>query len=212
MCLGERNIEQYPCGIHSQDAELFVIDVGHTNGLPVLDCIVFDWTILHEHGVWRLLHEGKLQERGIVMQRMGYSRPKNYESMFVLPKVSLHFEPETVSNSCVPLPKYKIPSYLNLIKDKGYSTIVIPRPFVLFKRPTFVASLTFHIFQLFGLFSKLLASLMRNYFPKRPSGAPLHTLSKLYDVPIGFVPPPPILRLNIAYFAVAEGWLSLDIG
>ena len=60
--------------------------------------------------------------------------------------------------------------------------------------------------------SKLLASLMRNYFPKRPSGAPLHTLSKLYDVPVGFVPPPPILRLNIAYFAVAEGWLLLDIG
>ena len=55
---------------------------------------------------------------------------------------------------------------------------------------------------------------MRNYFPKRPSGAPLHTLSKLYDVPVGFVhpPPPPILRLNIAYFAVAEGWLLLDIG
>ena len=37
--------------------------------------------------------------------------------------------------------------------------------------------------------SKLLASLMRNYFPKRPSGAPLHTLSKLYDVPVGFVNP-----------------------
>ena len=31
---------------------------------------------------------------------------------------------------------------------------------------------------------------MRNYFPKRPSGAPLHTLSKLYDVPVGFDPPP----------------------
>ena len=41
--------------------------------------------------------------------------------------------------------------------------------------------------------------------------APLHTLSKLYDVPVGFVLPPPILRLNIAYFAVAEGWLLLDI-
>ena len=53
---------------------------------------------------------------------------------------------------------------------------------------------------------------MRNYFPKRPSGAPLHTLSKLYDVPVGFVTTPPILRLNIAYFAVAEGWLLLDIG
>ena len=58
---------------------------------------------------------------------------------------------------------------------------------------------------------KLLASLMKNYFPKRPSGAPLHTLSKLYDVPVGYVPPS-ILRLNIAYFAVAEGWLLLDIG
>ena len=39
----------------------------------------------------------------------------------------------------------------------------------------------------------------------------LHTLSKLYDVPVGFVTPP-ILWLNIAYFAVAEGWLLLDIG
>ena len=52
---------------------------------------------------------------------------------------------------------------------------------------------------------------MRNYFPKRPSGAPLHTLSKLYDGPVGFEHPP-FLRLNIAYFAVAEGWLLLDIG
>ena len=42
---------------------------------------------------------------------------------------------------------------------------------------------------LFGLLSKLLASLMRNNFLKRPSDAPLHTLSKLYDVPVGFVPP-----------------------
>ena len=51
---------------------------------------------------------------------------------------------------------------------------------------------------------------MRKYFPKRASGAPLHTLSKLYDVPVGFVTPP--LRLCIALFAVAEGWLLLDIG
>ena len=29
---------------------------------------------------------------------------------------------------------------------------------------------------------------MRNYFPKRTSGAPLNTLSKLYDVPVGFYP------------------------
>ena len=49
-------------------------------------------------------------------------------------------------------------------------------------------------------------SLMRNYFPKRPSGAPLHTLSKLYDVPVGFVtPPPPILRLNIAFLRSPKG-------
>ena len=27
-----------------------------------------------------------------------------------------------------------------------------------------------------------------NYFPKRPSGASLHTLSNLCDVPVGFVP------------------------
>ena len=39
------------------------------------------------------------------------------------------------------------------------------------------------------ILSKLLASLMRNYFPKQPSGSPLHTLSKLYDVPVGFVSP-----------------------
>ena len=32
---------------------------------------------------------------------------------------------------------------------------------------------------------------MRNYFPKHTSGAPLHTLSKSYDIPVGFVTPPP---------------------
>ena len=32
---------------------------------------------------------------------------------------------------------------------------------------------------------------MMNNFPKGPSGAPLHTLPKLYDVPVGFVNPPP---------------------
>ena len=37
--------------------------------------------------------------------------------------------------------------------------------------------------------SKLLVSLMRNYFPKRTSGAALHTLSKVYVAPIGFVSP-----------------------
>ena len=37
--------------------------------------------------------------------------------------------------------------------------------------------------------SKLLASLMRDYFSKRTSGAPLHTLSKSYDVPVGVLSP-----------------------
>ena len=46
---------------------------------------------------------------------------------------------------------------------------------------------------------------MRNYFPKRTLGAPLLTLSKLYDVPVGFVPP--LLSQCIAIFAVAEGLL-----
>ena len=59
-------------------------------------------------------------------------------------------------------------------------------------------------YKLFGSLSKLLAFLMKNYFLKRPPGAPLLTLSKLYDVPVGFVPPS-ILRLCIALFAVAEG-------
>ena len=40
----------------------------------------------------------------------------------------------------------------------------------------------------------------RNYFPKLTSGgAPLHTLSKLYDVPVGFVFLP-LLRQCIARF------------
>ena len=43
--------------------------------------------------------------------------------------------------------------------------------------------------QLSVFLSKSLASLMRNYFPKRTLGAPLHTLSKLYDVSVGFVFP-----------------------
>ena len=45
------------------------------------------------------------------------------------------------------------------------------------------------LIKLFGWLSKLFASLVRNYFPKRPSGAPLHTLSKLYDVPVAFATP-----------------------
>ena len=54
---------------------------------------------------------------------------------------------------------------------------------------------------------------MRNYFQKRPSGAPLLTLSKLYDAHVGCVAPPPFphLRQRIALFAVAEGWVLLDM-
>ena len=40
--------------------------------------------------------------------------------------------------------------------------------------------------------SKLLASLMRNYFPKRPSGAPLHTLPKIIWCSCWFWTPPPL--------------------
>ena len=39
--------------------------------------------------------------------------------------------------------------------------------------------------------SKLLASLTKNHFPKRLSSASPHTLSKLYVVSVGFVTPPP---------------------
>ena len=35
---------------------------------------------------------------------------------------------------------------------------------------------------------------------------------KVYDVPVGLVPPPFFIRICIALFAVAEGWLLLDIG
>ena len=49
--------------------------------------------------------------------------------------------------------------------------------------------------------------------PKRPSGAPLHTLSKLYDVPVGFVLPPPYFEAEYCLFcgrrriAVARYWM-----
>ena len=46
----------------------------------------------------------------------------------------------------------------------------------------------------------------------QPSGAQLYTLSKFYDVPVGFVPRPSLLRLCIALFVVAEGWLLIGIG
>ena len=56
--------------------------------------------------------------------------------------------------------------------------------------------------------SKLSASLMKNNFLKRPSGAHLHMLSKL--IPVRFVIPP-YLRQCISLFVVAEGWLLFDI-
>ena len=71
---------------------------------------------------------------------------------------------------------------------------------------------------MFGLLAKLLSSLKRNNFPKRPSGALLHTMSKLYDFLVGFVtPPPPHSRQVFALVALAdraarEDWLFLDIG
>ena len=56
---------------------------------------------------------------------------------------------------------------------------------------------------------------MRNYVPKWPSGAPLHTLSKLYDydVPVGFVTPPPYFEAVYCFICgrrrvdVARYWM-----
>ena len=50
----------------------------------------------------------------------------------------------------------------------------------------------------------LLTSLMRNYIPKRASGAPIYTLSKLYDVSFGCVTPPHLWQC-IAYFRLPKG-------
>ena len=58
--------------------------------------------------------------------------------------------------------------------------------------------------------SRLLASLIRNCFPKRTSGVPLHTLSKLYDVPVGFEASPLHLRQYITLFAVARYLMMSD--
>ena len=52
-----------------------------------------------------------------------------------------------------------------------------------------------------------------NFETKRTLGAPIHSLSKSYDVPLDFVtPPPPHLRQCITLFAVAEGLMLIDIG
>ena len=77
---------------------------------------------------------------------------------------------------------------------------------------------------------------MRNNFPKRSSSAPIHTLSKLYDVPVGFVTPPLIWvmvyficgrqRVAVTWYRIVDlsctitsvwmrttdGWTLLDIG
>ena len=57
------------------------------------------------------------------------------------------------------------------------------------------------------LFFKLLASPMRNNFPKQPFSVPLYTLSKLYDVPVGFFfgPPPPIRGSILLYLRSPKG-------
>ena len=40
-----------------------------------------------------------------------------------------------------------------------------------------------------SVFLNLVASLMRNYYPKRPSVALLQTLSTIFNVPVGFITP-----------------------
>ena len=47
---------------------------------------------------------------------------------------------------------------------------------------------------------------LRNYFLKRP----FHTLSSLYDVPVGFEPP--LFETIFALILAAKGWLFFDIG
>ena len=54
--------------------------------------------------------------------------------------------------------------------------------------------------------------MIRNYFPKHTSGAPLNTLSKFYDVPFGFLAPSNHFRQCIALFSIAKVWMLLDIG
>ena len=54
--------------------------------------------------------------------------------------------------------------------------------------------------------------MVSNKFPQPPSSARLHTLLKLYNLPVDFVNTPPSLRQCLALFAVAEGLLLLDIG
>ena len=60
-------------------------------------------------------------------------------------------------------------------------------------------------------FVKIISILDEELFSEAPSGAPLHTLSKWYDVSVGFVGPLPHLRQCIALFAIAEERLLRDI-
>ena len=46
---------------------------------------------------------------------------------------------------------------------------------------------------------------MRNYFPKRPSGSPLHTLSKFLNVSVGFVTLPLIRGSVLLYLQSPKG-------
>ena len=56
------------------------------------------------------------------------------------------------------------------------------------------------------LFSETTVGLMKNYFPKRQSGTPLHTSSKLYDIPAGFVTIPPFIKgSNLLYLRSPMG-------
>ena len=52
---------------------------------------------------------------------------------------------------------------------------------------------------------------MRN-FPKQPSGAPLHTLSKLYDVLVGFVTRPYFETVYCFICGRRKGCLLLNSG
>ena len=63
--------------------------------------------------------------------------------------------------------------------------------------------------QLLVFLSTLLASLRRNDFPKRKSDAPLHTLSKLYDVPVGFVFPLFWGSVLLYLRSRKDGWCSI---
>ena len=44
------------------------------------------------------------------------------------------------------------------------------------------------------------------------NGSRVHRFILCQNYTVGFVTPPPVVRLCIAYFAVGEGWLLLDIG